>query len=208
MVAHRILVPGGSGSSPDEAAHRVRCAVVAQCRKSVRLKSGRSQVRLLSAARAPFGYGLVSCPFKAVERVRVPHGVPMSGSSVVESAALIRRRSEVQILLGQHVFAHLGHVAQSARAPACRAEGHGFKSRHGRWGISSVGKSACLASRRQGFDSPILHSTWRRGRKVMQLGANEPPRDTRLGVRLPPPPRDCSQCAAHSLHGGRGVTAT
>jgi hypothetical protein len=31
---------------------------------------------------APFGYGLVSCPFKAGERVRVPHGVPVSGSSV------------------------------------------------------------------------------------------------------------------------------
>lgn len=31
---------------------------------------------------APFGYGLVSCPFKAEERVRVPHGVPVSGSSV------------------------------------------------------------------------------------------------------------------------------
>jgi hypothetical protein len=31
---------------------------------------------------APFGYGLVFCPFKAAERVRVPHGVPVSGSSV------------------------------------------------------------------------------------------------------------------------------
>jgi hypothetical protein len=31
---------------------------------------------------ASFGYGLVFRPFKAEERVRVPHGVPVSGSSV------------------------------------------------------------------------------------------------------------------------------
>jgi hypothetical protein len=41
----------------------------------------------------------------------------------------------------------------------------------------------------------------RRGRTVMQLGANEPPRHTRLGVRVPPPPQ-------RHPHGGRGVTAT
>src|SRR4029079_10068421 len=63
-VAHRILVPGSSGSTPDEAA----------------------------VLHAPFGYGLVFCPFKAEERVRVPHGVPVSGSSVGQSAALIQRR--------------------------------------------------------------------------------------------------------------------
>jgi hypothetical protein len=27
----------------------------------------------------------------------------------------------------------------------------------------------------------------------MQLGANEPPRDTRLGVRIPPPPQRTNQ---------------
>ena len=58
------MVPGSSGSTPDEAA----------------------------VLHAPFGYGLVFCPFKAEERVRVPHGVPVSGSSVGQSAALIQRR--------------------------------------------------------------------------------------------------------------------
>src|SRR3954453_10103410 len=55
-VAHRILVPGSSGSNPDEAAAQL--------------------------SKAPFGYGIVSRPFKAEKRVRVPHGVPVSGSSV------------------------------------------------------------------------------------------------------------------------------
>jgi hypothetical protein len=39
--------------------------------------------------------------------------------------------------------------------------------------------------------SPLFstHTFGRRGRKVLQLGANEPPRHTRLGVRIPPPPQ-------------------
>jgi hypothetical protein len=51
-----------------------------------------------------------------------------------------------------------------ARAPACRAGGHGFESRRGRlghggpWGISSVGRAPALQAGGQGFDSPILHS--------------------------------------------------
>src|ERR1700754_3607730 len=79
---------------------------------------GRSSIllrtaRVLPTEYAPFGYGLVFCPFKAEERVRGPHGVPVSGSSVVESAVLIQRRPEVQFLPGQRQNSVIGRVAQS-----------------------------------------------------------------------------------------------
>jgi hypothetical protein len=43
--------------------------------------------------------------FKAEGRNRISHEVPMSGSSVGQSAALIQRRPEVQSLPGQHIAA-------------------------------------------------------------------------------------------------------
>jgi hypothetical protein len=77
-----------------------RCSSV-QAERPVEARKATGATPVSGTTLAPFGYGLVSCPFKAVERVRVPHGVPVSGSSVVESAALIQRRSEVQFLPGQ-----------------------------------------------------------------------------------------------------------
>ena len=76
------MIPGSSGSSPDEAA---QAAVVRWCRGSTpgSQPGGRSSTLLRTATaigvpdrKAPFGYGLVFCPFKAAERVRVPHGAP------------------------------------------------------------------------------------------------------------------------------------
>ena len=62
---------------------------------------------------------------------------------------------------------------------------------------------------------PTSDVVGRRGRTVLQLVASEPPRDTRLGVRFPPPPprlptctRCCAAYKAALLHGGRSVTAT
>jgi hypothetical protein len=77
-----------------------RCSSV-QAERPVEARKATGATPVSGTTLAPFGYGLVSCPFKAVERVRIPHGVPVSRSSVVESAALIQRRSEVQFLPGQ-----------------------------------------------------------------------------------------------------------
>jgi hypothetical protein len=66
---------------------------------------------------------------------------------------------------------------------------------------SSVGRERRSDTAEGGGSIPPRTTTRRRGRTVMQLGANEPPRHTRLGVRVPPPPR-------RHPHGGRGVTAT
>jgi hypothetical protein len=89
----------------------------------VRLSYGLPEV--LSADYAPFGYGLVSCPFKAEERVRLPHGVPVSGSSVVQSAVLIQRRPEVQSLPGQPQISVIGRVAQRKERPLVEREATG-----------------------------------------------------------------------------------
>jgi hypothetical protein len=99
-----------------------------------------------------------------------------------------------------------------ARAPACRAGGHGFESRHGRLchdvprGISSVGRAPVLQAGGQGFDSPILHSLNMSGgvaeRYCSSLLASR--RFTRgwgfESLRL----RNGNSLS----HGGRGVTAT
>jgi hypothetical protein len=113
---------------------------------------------------APFGYGLVSCPFKAEERVRVPHGVQLSGSSVGRERRSDTAEGGGSIPPRPTTCQRHWPCSSVARAPACRAGGHGFESRHGRLchdvprGICSVGRAPVLQAGGQGFDSPILHS--------------------------------------------------
>jgi hypothetical protein len=111
--------------------------------------------------------------------------------------------------------------SSAERAPACRAGGHGFESRHGRSrhataavaghprGISSVGRVPALQAGGQGFDSPILHS---HGRFEAVISGGVAERycssvltsrcgNTRLGVRVPPPPHKAwrSWCSGNTV---------
>ena len=76
--------------------------------------------------------GLVSYPFKAEERVRVPHGVQLSGSSVGRE-----RRSDT---------AEAGGSIPPRTTTTVS------------WGIGSVGRAPALQAGGQGVDSPIFHS--------------------------------------------------
>ena len=133
-------------------------------------------------------------------------------AQLVESAALIQRRPEVQSLPGQRLK-RLGPCSSVARASACRVGGHGFESRRGRfchggpWGISSVGRAPALQAGGQGFDSPIsplAQHIGRRGRTVLQLVASESAASHAVGGSNP----SASATGNSPSHGGRGVAAT
>lgn len=122
---------------------------------------------------APFGYGLVFRSFTAGEWVRVPYGVRRKHRS--GSSAGLERRPDKAEAGGSNpprTTNNLWTVKLSlVRAPACRAGGRGFKSRHGRcrttarspWREAVRGELAQLEERplrtreARGFESPILH---------------------------------------------------
>src|SRR5262245_34453157 len=69
----------------------------------------------------PFGYGLIFCPFKAEERVRVPLGVPVSGSSVARE----RRSDSAEAGGSIPPRTTMGGLAQLGERLPCKQEARG-----------------------------------------------------------------------------------
>lgn len=176
MAAHRILVPGGSGSSPDEA------ATVRWCRRQHTWFSARQQeFNSPTDYHAAVAQHLAEHPSEAREvassilaggtnqegPVRIwvslslfhsggagsspARGTPRSGSSVGESAALIQRRPEVQSLPGLPAPWPCRAVGSS---PPCHGGGRGFKPRQGRHGELAHSEERCPCKAESGDRSP------------------------------------------------------